>query len=161
MKIIVRIRPKEKEKKNEDKTKWTDEGSEYTKEEKRKILAKVIEIGVRTILENHVYKFGYKIYRQVIGGPMGLKLTGIVARLVMDRWARKFEFKLAEAGIKLDLLKKYIDDVNLVLSSIDVNLQWKKEDGKWTLVRRTEGGRIREDNTYSERETHTMELLNI
>ena len=66
----------------------------FTTEEKIQIIAKVLEIGVRTVLENHVYKFGNKIYRQVVGGPMGLKLTGIVARLVMDRWARQFEEKL-------------------------------------------------------------------
>ena len=43
----------EQQKDKKQETKWTDEGREYTKEEKRKIIGKVLEVGVRLILENH------------------------------------------------------------------------------------------------------------
>ena len=132
----------------------------FTTEEKRQIIAKVLEIGVRTVLENHVYKFGNKIYRQVVGGPMGLKLTRIIARLVMDRWARQFEEKLQQAGVHLDLIKKYVDDMNIILKAIGLHLRWNKTT--WRLEE-TGGTRAEtqtdEETLDKQRQRHTFNLL--
>ena len=63
---------------------------ELNNEEKRKIIAKVSEVAVRSLFSSHIYKYGRQFYKQVKGGPIGLCLTGIVTRLTMDRWARTF-----------------------------------------------------------------------
>ena len=77
-----------------------------------------MEVAIRNIFANHVYKFGGRFYRQVKGGPIGLRLTGTVARLVMDKWARVFLQRLQKAGIPLEVFLKYVDDVNLALTVI-------------------------------------------
>ena len=63
---------------------------------------------------------------------MGLKLTGIVAIMVMDKWARKFQEKLKENGVTLDLMKKYVDNINVILRAIATNKHWNKDN--WKLV---------------------------
>jgi hypothetical protein len=99
-------------------TKWTTTSTVPTKQEERLITAKVLEVAVRMILRHHIYKFGNKFYRQRTGGPMGLKLMGIVARIVMDIWARTLQTKLAESLITLEMLVKYVDDINLATRPI-------------------------------------------
>ena len=52
------------------------------------------------------------------GGPIGLKATGYVARLTMDRWIQLFRQKLEDHGLIIKLLKKYVDDVVVVVDNI-------------------------------------------
>ena len=39
--------------------------------QKKKMLARAMEIAVRTILSNHLYEFDGKVFRQQSGGPIG------------------------------------------------------------------------------------------
>ena len=48
-----------------------------------------------------------------------MRLTGVVARVVMDRWARLLKGALDNAGVSVHMLEKYVDDVNLVTSIIE------------------------------------------
>ena len=71
-----------------------------TKLEKAKLIAKVIEISIKVINENHVYKFNGKIYKQGKGGATGLRLTGLLARVAMDQWSRIMNTKMEDNIIK-------------------------------------------------------------
>ena len=42
---------------------------EMTREEKKKVVSKVIEIGIRTTFRNHIYQWGGEFYVQREGGP--------------------------------------------------------------------------------------------
>ena len=57
--------------------------------ERRLIVAKVLESACGIVMKNHVYTFGGRKYKQIKGGAIGLRLTGVVARIRMDRWARR------------------------------------------------------------------------
>ena len=87
-------------------------------QERRKLMGKVLEVAIKATFKNHIYLYRNELYRQKAGGAIGLRLTGIVARIVMDRWARVFSITLKEAEIILHMLRKYVDDVNLVLATI-------------------------------------------
>ena len=52
------------------------------------------------------------MFRQVSGGPIGLRATGVVARIVMDRWERNLTTSLRLAKLEVYLLGKYVDYVN-------------------------------------------------
>ena len=102
---------------------------------RRKILGKVLEIAVKTTFSNHIYLFHNRLFRQGKGGPIGLRLTGVVARLVMDSWARLFLSTLDLNNIKVHLFKKYVDDVNLAMSLTRPGVAWERDpDGPWRLV---------------------------
>ena len=59
-----------------------------TKEEKKMIVATVIQIGVLVMLSTHVYQFAEQFFLQKNGGPIGLRSTCTVARLTMLEWDR-------------------------------------------------------------------------
>ena len=51
---------------------------EIVKEMVKEMLGKAIEIGVRAVMENNIYRFGGEIRRQSKGGAIGVKMTGNV-----------------------------------------------------------------------------------
>jgi hypothetical protein len=42
----------------------------------KKILARSMEIAVKTIIENHLYQFDGSVFRQKDGGPIDLEING-------------------------------------------------------------------------------------
>ena len=48
------------------------------------------------VMSNHVYKVGDTIHLQTDGGPMGLKLTGAIARVVMMLFDKIYLEKVAQ-----------------------------------------------------------------
>ena len=84
----------------------------------RRVLGKVIEVAVRTTFKNHIYMYRNYLYQQLKGGAIGLRLTGIVARIVMDRWSKIFRTTLDHNAINIYLQEKYVDDINVVIERI-------------------------------------------
>ena len=80
--------------------------------QQKKMLALAVSLGVYTVMSNHTYKVGDKLYLQAGGGPIGLELTGAVARPFMMRWDKLYLKKVKEAGLVLQLYERHIDDSN-------------------------------------------------
>ena len=99
--------------------------------QRRFILSKVVKIAVLRVFQNHVYKFNGMTYLQLAGGPIGLRLTSTVARVVMDRWMTLFLGKLDRAGFVLWALMKYVDDVNVVCDKLKPGWRWVEDDLRW------------------------------
>ena len=72
--------------------------------EKRELVARVIEIATLNMFNKHFYKFGGKSYHQSKGGPIGLRGTCAVARLVMQVFDGKWKLRLQGWGIEPRLL---------------------------------------------------------
>ena len=72
-----------------------------------------------------MYQFGGLIFRQGFGGPIGLRLTSMVARIVMDKWAKDFLQRTQDAGMRLHLFAKYVDDVNVVMGMLRLGMRWQ------------------------------------
>ena len=99
-------------------SKWTDKLVTDNITTRRKLSSVVLQIAVLTIFQQHCYMFNREIFKQIEGCPIGLKLMGLRARIIMDSWARKFMARLDRAGMELHLLVKYVDDINLVFQKI-------------------------------------------
>ena len=52
--------------------------------EVKKIIARVVEIATRTLFTHISYKFEGRHYKQNSGGPIGMRVTGAAAELVMQ-----------------------------------------------------------------------------
>ena len=80
----------------------------------KKMLAMALMAIMNNILQNHVYMFNKRLFRQRIGGPIGDNITNLAAQIVM------YEFILAYmkflTRVKLNesiyFLKVYVDDLN-------------------------------------------------
>ena len=100
-------------------SKWKDtDVSRLLDRDKRRILGNVMKIAIINVFRHHMYQFNGRTYRQSAGGPIGLRLTSVVAHVVMDSWARGFLEKMVRAEVDVHAFIKYVDDVNLVLSML-------------------------------------------
>lgn len=61
-----------------------------------------------------------KVYKQQAGGPIGLEITGVLARIVMLWWDRAFLDKLEKVGINMIMYSRYVDDGNMALNATEV-----------------------------------------
>ena len=62
---------------------WTYPPITPSEDMKRKMLARMVEIGVRTLFTHFCYSFGGENYLQMSGGPIGARVTMAAARIVM------------------------------------------------------------------------------
>ena len=93
-----------------DTEQWIFKKVTLTKDEKREVIATVVKIITKAMFKTHVYSFGGKVYRQVNGGPIGLRSTCSVARLVMKVWDDKWLENLKNLMVKIEEATRYMDD---------------------------------------------------
>ena len=53
---------------------WSGKRKNPSSIQKKNLLARAMEVAVITIMENHLYQFDGKVYRQSEGGPIGLEV---------------------------------------------------------------------------------------
>ena len=99
-----------------------------TKSEKRMILAEVMKKAVLAIFKTHTFKFARKYYLQRRGGPIGLRSTCCVARIVMMWWDEEFLEVARRNNIIIIRGARYMDDVRVWLRA--VRLGWRWVDGE-------------------------------
>ena len=85
---------------------------------------------VQTVMENHYFTVGGKIFRQSDGGPTGLDLTVEVAAIYMLLWDLAVLQKFKRMGIKIALYKHYVDDVVVFLKQINPGWVFDNVSGK-------------------------------
>ena len=113
-----------------DKTKrwkpWNEPIREPDDDEKRIMLKESLKIALETIMKNHTYKCQYVIRRQKEGGAIGIDLTGEMARIFMCWWDRQVLEKLSQLGITPFLYKRYVDDINMAVESLEKNYVYEE-----------------------------------
>ena len=80
--ICRREDPESKDFEPEDR--WAFTREPINKEERKKMLGKVIEEAIKVTFSNHIYMYSNKYQKKRKGGTIGLRLTGVIARIVMD-----------------------------------------------------------------------------
>ena len=66
--------------------------------EKKQIIAEVVSLATRPMFRKYFYKFGGRMYHQKQGGPIGLRSTCAVARLVMPLFDEQAQLRLCKLG---------------------------------------------------------------
>ena len=117
---------------------WAFKNKEVTEEQKREIVARVVEIAIRIVFENFCYDFGGKIYLQLAGGPIGARLTMACARVVMTEWGEEYLRILNKAGVRTTLLKIYVDDVRQSSTLIRKGLRYDARSKEWEWTKAAE-----------------------
>ena len=87
-----------------------------SKRQKLSILELVLAKVTRWCMLHHVYKFNDQIYHQKDGTPIGLQIAVSISRLVMIRWDRNMMNTMININIRVELMLRYVDDVNLILT---------------------------------------------
>ena len=103
---------------------WTYPKLDPSQYEKKVLLAACLGVAVHECFRSHTYMFAGEIFRQLVGGGIGLRLTGVVAKMRMTRWARMVLCSLKALGVTVWLLAFYVDDVRIVCSPIPRGYKW-------------------------------------
>ena len=87
----------------EDEIQWEfKQGLRLTEKEKTTVMAEVMRLAVELMYETHLYTFGGKCYKQREGGPIGLRSTCALARVVMGRWDIKWKQIVSSSNLELE-----------------------------------------------------------
>ena len=65
------------------------------------IVATIVQIGVLTMFNTHVYSFNVELFFQKAGGPLCLRSTCAVARVTMNEWDARWQEILRLNNIKI------------------------------------------------------------
>ena len=98
--------------------------------EKRKILARVMEIAVLTMFSTHCYTFGGRTFHQLAGGPIGLRGTGAIARVVMAMTDRRVMAKLTSNSMVTKVKGSYADDGRALMMPLRKGWRWSTAQDK-------------------------------
>ena len=84
------------------------------------MLSLALEEGIKACMSHHLYSLDQAVLHQDRGGPIGLKLSGALAKAFMVHWCRRFGQTLRAATASIPLYKIhlhvfYVDDQGLVV----------------------------------------------
>ena len=109
-----------------------------TMREKRMIVATVMKIAVIILFRTHVYEFGGKFFLQKKGGPIGLRSTCAIARIVMLWWDEKLLSLVARNNLTLKQKARIMDDIRLWLHSVRLGWRWVNNGLRFSMSWRKE-----------------------
>ena len=92
--------------------------------QKRRMLKEAFRAVLLVIMTNHTYEFDKVIRKQTKGGPIGMDLTGTIAKIYMKWWDRQLLAKFEELGIRVKLYKRYIDDMTICLKVLVLGMKF-------------------------------------
>ena len=90
----------------------------------------MLRMGVETLFSTHVYTFKGLIYKQSDGGPIGLRSTCAIARVVMGRYTVKWKERMTTWNVVLELDALYVDDGRVALYGLRSGWRWFR-GGLW------------------------------
>ena len=103
---------------------WYFPGAELTLNDKRLIIATVVKIGVLIMMNTYVYTWNGESFLQKAWGPIGLRSTCAVARVVMNDWERRLMEECKKNNIQIGKSNRYMDDIRAFLKALREGRRW-------------------------------------
>ena len=108
-----------------DQEQWVFPRVRLRPKEKKLLVATVVKLATEAMFKHHYYGFAGKKFQQREGGPIGLRGTCSIARLVMQMFDKQWEALVGNAGLKLSLYMRYMDDGRIFLHQIQRGWKWR------------------------------------
>ena len=111
--------------------------------QKKLLMGCLIEQLVRIVFSTHYYEWDGALYRQVSGGPIGLRASGVVGRILMDHWVNMIHRKAKECqelnavdplkyeSLDVKALWKYVDDCVSILKKMRLGTRYLNDKLEW------------------------------
>ena len=107
---------------------WYFPSVEPTELEKRMVVATVVKVGVLVMMNTHMYTWNGNTFLQKAGGPIGLRSTCAVARVVMNEWDMRWLELCNRSNIKIGKSNRYMDDIRAFLKALREGWRWMDGD---------------------------------
>jgi hypothetical protein len=104
---------------------WEFPKVERTELEERMLVAMAVEIGIVAMMNTHQYSFDGKTVLQKAGGPIGLRATCAVARVVMNTWDTRWLERVENNNIRILTGVRYMDDIRIFARAIREGWRWR------------------------------------
>ena len=88
-------------------------------------------IATKFMFKSHLYTFAGKLFKQEAGGPIGLRGTCAIARLVMQMWDHKWLSRMTKLNVIVALAMRYMDDGRAFLAPLKAGWRWVEVDLKY------------------------------
>jgi hypothetical protein len=75
-------------------------------------------------MKNHTYEFERCIRKQKDGGPIGMDLTGTIAKIYMKWWDKQLLLRIERLGLQNKLYERYVDDINKYMKVTEAGLRY-------------------------------------
>ena len=99
-----------------------------------KLMGLAMEQAILFFFTNFTYTFGGKLYIQVGGGPIGARLTMVVARIVMQQWKEDYDEILENSDIVELLSGLYVDDGRAVQRLLKLGERFVASEKKFKVL---------------------------
>ena len=101
-----------------DEKQWKFPPVELTELEKKMIMAEVMRLSIEIMYSTHIYSFGGRSYEQRKGGPIGLRSTCALSRVVTARWDCKWKERRQQSSINVEDDGRFVDDARVFMYSV-------------------------------------------
>ena len=137
-------------KSNKDLTGWITGIKKFSDEDKREMVALLVQINTILLMSSHIYTFGGKVYLQEKGAGIGLRASACLARIVMCQWDTRWAWHQQIQGLTVILFIRYVDDLRLYVNAINRGWTWKEGRWKYCPHKAEEDERTPEERTREE-----------
>ena len=91
-------------------------------------LTAVVAIAVSMGMIHLIAMVRRKFYLQQQGGPIGLRSTCCIARIVMRWWDRQLTEVMAKSNLTVEEKVRYMDDIRIWIRNIRLGWRWMNDD---------------------------------
>ena len=109
-----------------DDSQWRFPRREMTDHVKKMIFAKCLEIGCRTLFQNHLYEISKRVFRQSKGSPIGVRGSCGAARVVMGMWDKVLKEIMMKERLRSEISFRYVDDLRIFMRNILPGWRWEE-----------------------------------
>ena len=117
-------------------------------------MGKVVELSIIFCMENHFYMLGGEIRRQSKGAGIGLRCSEALGRAFGLDWDRRLIQRLEELNWPPLMIKRYVDDLNAILTALGPGVRYNQVEGKLEVVQE-----LVEDDMRREKDDLTMAVF--
>ena len=103
---------------------WESRRENPDKDAMRIMIKEAFKIALELLLQKHCYSFNGEIKKQEKGGPIGLDITGVVAKIFMCWWDEKLLEGIRKAKLNVFLYKRYVHDINAFVEVVKPGMRW-------------------------------------
>ena len=112
-------------KSNKDLSAWVTR-EEFTQEEKKLMIAAMVQTMTLLMMATNVYSFAGDIYLQSNGAGIGLRAAACLARICMCIWDSKWATMQNDLGLSAMIFMRYVDDLRIHLFPINKGWFWSE-----------------------------------
>ena len=104
------------------------------------MVAKTMQKSVLALFKTHTYRFANTFFLQRDGGPIGLRSTCCVARLIMMWWDQQLLEVVKKSNLEIVGGARYMDDIRIWMRAIRLGWRWLDGQLRFKYARHDRAG---------------------